>query len=186
MEKTSKHIVLRLLIAVCFLWLPVNGARAFLASKTYLSGEPLAIVLGLAPVIAGLFIFISALVDSRIGIGIGAILYVLYQGYAIYVYYMNMQQQGLPDEAKKSFRSLIISTGLIILAFLILALACFIERIDIALCIIAAILFVVWFFVSRSGAPADQPQLQRILTTCGSVLGTILMAMFFAVKKKKA
>ena len=50
---------------------------------------------------------------------------------------------------------------------------------------LAIVLFVVWFFVRRSGYAADQSQLPLILTAAGSVLGTILSAVFFAVTKKK-
>ncbi len=94
-------------------------------------------------------------------------------------------QQDLPAEAKKSFRGLIISTALMLLALLVLALACFIKRSDLALCILAVVLFVVWFFVRRSGYTAGQSQLPLILTAAGSVLGTIITAAFFAVTKKK-
>ena len=68
---------------------------------------------------------------------------------------------------------------------LVLALACFIKRSDLALCILAIVLFAVWFFVRRSGYAADQSQLPLMLTAGGAVLGTIITAMFFAVTKKK-
>ena len=186
MEKTNKNIVLRILIAICFVWLPINGALSFLSAKTYLSGDPLAITLGLLPVVAGLFIVFSALFNARAGIGIGCMIYVLQAGYSIYVSIMNMQQ-GLPDEGKKSFRGLILATALILLAFLFLALACFIKRSDLALCILAVIFFIVWFFVRRGQIPAEASKwpLQLVLTAAGSVLGTILSAMLFAVRKKK-
>ena len=186
MEKTSKNMVLRILIAVCFIWLPVNVVRYFISSKTYESGNILAMVVALLPVIAGLFIVIGALLGSRVVIGLGSVIYVLQAGYSIYVYIMNMQQD-LPDEGKKGFRSLIITTALMLLAFLFLALACFIKRSDLALCIFAVVLFVVWFFVRRGQLPdgAAKWPLQLVLTAAGSVLGTILSALLFAVRKKK-
>ena len=129
---------------------------------------------------------IGALLGSRVVIGLGSVIYVLQAGYSIYVYIMNMQQD-LPDEGKKGFRSLIITTALMLLAFLFLALACFIKRSDLALCIFAVVLFVVWFFVRRGQLPdgAAKWPLQLVLTAAGSVLGTILSALLFAVRKKK-
>ena len=185
MEKKNSNIALRILIAICFLWLPINGARAFITGKVYESGDVLAMVVALLPAVAGLFIVIGALLGSRIVIGLGSVIYVLYAGYSIYVYVMQMMQGGLPDEAKKSFRSLIITTALILVAFLFLALACFIKRSDLAWCIFAAAVFVAWFFVRRSQLAADASQLPLILTAAGSVLGSIIMALLFAVRRNK-
>ncbi|MCR5010240.1 MAG: hypothetical protein K6A91_04810 [Clostridia bacterium] len=185
MEKTRKNMALRILIAICFLWMPVNGVRRLISSNVLQSGDIVAMIAAAVPAIAGLVLLIGALTGSRVVMGIGCVIDLLYLGYSIYVYIMSMQQD-LPAEAKKSFRGLIISTALMLLALLVLALACFISRSDLALCILAVILFVVWFFVRRSGYAAGQSQLPLILTAAGSVLGTILSAVFFAVKKKKA
>lgn len=184
MEKKNKNTILRILIAVCFLWLPINGVDSIISSKIYESSAVLALVVGLLPAIAGLFIVIGALLGSRVVIGLGSIIYVLQAGYSIYVYILNMQGD-LPDDGKKSFRSLILTTALMLLAFLFLALACFIKRSDLALCIFAVALFVAWFFVRRGQLSAEASQLPLILTAAGSVLGTILSAMLFAVRKKK-
>ena len=184
MEKKNKGTVLRILTAICFLWLPVNGAMNFISGKIYESGDILAIVVGALPFIAGIFVVIGALLGSRVVIGLGAVIYVLQAGYSIYVYIMQMLQ-NLPDEAKKSFRSLILVTALMLLAFLFLALACFVKRSDLALCIFTIALFVGWFFVRRGQIAADASQLPLILTAAGSVLGTILLALFFAVRKDK-
>ena len=184
MEKKNKNTVLRILIAVCFLWLPINGVKNIITSKIYESGDVMALVVGLLPAIAGIIIVIGALFGSRVLIGLGSVIYVLYAGYSIYVYIMNMQGD-LPDDGKKSFRGLILTAALMLLAFLFLALACFIKRSDLALCILAVILFVAWFFVRRGQISAEASQLPLILTAAGSVLGTILSAILFAVRKKK-
>ena len=182
MEKKNKGIVLRILMAICFLWLPVNGAMNFISGKIYESGDILATVVGALPFIAGVFIVIGALLGSRILIGLGSVIYVLQAGYSIYVYVMQMLQD-LPDEAKKSFRGLILVTALMLVAFLFLALACFIKRSDLAWCIFAAAVFVAWFFVRRSQLAADASQLPLILTAAGSVLGSIITALFFAIRR---
>jgi len=182
--KNNKTLVLRILIAVCFLWMPVNGVRGLISANVLQSGDIVAILAAALPALAGLVLLIGALTGSRVVMGIGCVIDLLCFGYSIYVYIISMQQD-LPAEAKKSFRGLIISTALMLLALLVLALACFIKRSDLALCILAIVLFVVWFFVRRSGYAADQSQLPLILTAAGSVLGTILSAVFFAVTKKK-
>ena len=184
MEKKNKNTVLRILIAVCFLWLPINGVKNVITSKIYESGDVMALVVGLLPAIAGIIIVIGALFGSRVLIGLGSVIYVLYAGYSIYVFIMNMQGD-LPDDGKKSFRGLILTAALMLLAFLFLALACFIKRSDLALCILAVVLFVAWFFVRRGQISAEASQLPLILTAAGSVLGTILSAILFAVRKKK-
>ena len=184
MNKKKKNMVLRIIIAICFLWMPVNGVRRLISSNVLQSGDIVAMIAAALPALAGLVLLIGALTGSRVVMGIGCIIDVLCLGYSIYVYIMSMQQD-LPAEAKKSFRGLIISTAIMLLALLVLALACFIKRSDLALCILAIVLFVVWFFVRRSGYAADQSQLPLMLTAGGAVLGTIITAMFFAVTKKK-
>ncbi|MBR3302378.1 MAG: hypothetical protein IKI73_06935 [Firmicutes bacterium] len=184
MEKKNKTLVLRILMAVCFLWMPVNGVRGLISANVLQSGDIVAILAAALPALAGLVLLIGALTGSRVVMGIGCVIDLLCLGYSIYVYIMSMQQD-LPAEAKKGFRGLIISTAIMLLALLVLALACFIKRSDLALCILAVVLFVVWFFVSRSGYAAGQSQLPLMLTAGGAVLGTIITAMFFAVTKKK-
>lgn len=184
MKSKNNYIVLRILIAVCFLWMPVNGVRSFIYSNVLPSGNILAIIIALVPAIGGVVLLTGALTGSRILIGVGAVIRLLSEGYSIYVYISQMQP-GVPDEVKKSFRSLIISSVLVLLALLFLALACFIKRSDLALCILTIVLFVVWFFVRRSGYAAGQSLLPLILTAGGSVVGTLLLAFFMAFSKKK-
>ena len=180
----KKNLILGIITAVCFLWMPVNGVRAAITSKMFESGDIVAIVFALLPVLAGVVLIIGALFGARIVAGIGAVLFLIPQAYSIYVYIMQLQQD-LPDEAKKSFRSLILSSAIMILAFLFLALACFDDKRDLAFCIIGVLLFVAWFFVRNSQLAAEAPKLPLILTAVGSILGTILLGVSMAVQGKK-
>ena len=179
----KKSLILGILIAVCFLWMPINGVRAAITSKIFESGDIIAIVFALLPVLAGLVLIIGALASSRVVAGIGAVLYIIPTAYSVFVYFMQLQND-LPDEAKKSFRGLILSNAIIILAFLFLALACFDDKRDLAFCIITVLLFVGWFFVRNAQLAADASKLPLILTAAGCVLGTILLGILMAVQGK--
>ena len=180
----KKNLLLGILTAVCFLWMPINGVKAAITSKIFESGDIIAIVFALLPALAGVVLIIGALFGARIVAGIGAVLFLIPQAYSIYVYIMQLQTD-LPDEAKKGFRGLILTTAIMILAFLFLALACFDDKRDLAFCIITVLLFVAWFFVRNSQLAADASKLPLILTAVGSVLGTILLGISMAVQGKK-
>ena len=182
-NKTSK-MVLRILTAVCFLWILVNGAISFISGRIYESGDIITIVLALLPVIAGIVIIIGALTDSHIVIGLGAVIYLIPMIYSVYTGIQQLQS-FTTDEMKAHMRGLIISSGLIILAFLFLALACFDKKRDLAFCVFSAALFVAWFFVRRSYLSADDSQLSIILTAAGSVIGTILIGFSMVLRRRK-
>ena len=186
MKNNKPSIVLRIITAICFIWVLVNGAQSFITGKIYESGDIMAIVVAALPVLAGLLILIGALVGARVVFGIGAIVYLIYTGFEIY-YYVTQMFQDIPAETKAGFRGLIITLALIFLAFLFLALACFNKRADLALCLLSAALFVVYFFVRRSQLPADASKwpLSLVLTSAGAVVGTILMGMTMALGKNK-
>ena len=186
MEKKKNTLVLRILTAVCFLWLPVNAITAFVSEKVYESENVLTIVVAALPFVAGLFMVIGALVGSRVMIGLGSFIYVLQAGYRIFSYIM-MLSEYVQKDARKALIGVILYSVLLLLAFLFLALACFVKKSDLALCLLTIVLFVAWFFVFRGQIPAGASKwpLQLVIAGAGSVLGTIFLALFFAINKKK-
>ena len=182
MGKKKSNILIRIITAICFVWVLVLGARTFIADKMYESTDILTMVVAALPILAGLLMLIGALTGARVVFGIGSVVYLIYKGFEIFYYVMQMQESAA-DEARKSFRGLIIASALMLLAFLFLALACFNKKADLALCLLTAALFVAYFFVSRSKLAADESQLMLILTSAGSVLGTILMGITMALGK---
>ena len=183
-----KNVVIRVIAAICFLPLFISSVRTPFTGGTIQYGNAWQIAVSFIPALVILLIIVGILTGKPVVSGVGAAIYAIVYILTIsslFQAYASMKGQGFPETTVANIRNALISNVLLILAFLFLALGCFIRKRGNLLCMISAGIFLVRAVQRQLMLRIEAPAFSIILNSVALIAGTVLIGRYLAAEKEE-